>query len=101
MKHAPIKMMVNGRYGRVPSGPSAFAKFSKKCRVREGVNTLAEDKKIGRYQSEILLNMANSDNETDVFIAEKAVDMRLKGLIDDEVSESSNQDDAGTNPANF
>jgi hypothetical protein len=101
MKHKAIKMMINGRYGKVPSGPSAFAKFSKKCRVREGVQNLSLDNKIGRYQSEILMNMANSDNETDVFIAEKAVDMRLKGLIYDEVSEDAGKNNRSTDPTNL
>jgi len=79
--------MQKHRFSRIHAGPSAFAKFSKKWRTLEGVISLRESKRIGRYQSELLTNMANSENDTDVFIAEKAVDMRLRGLIDDEVSE--------------
>jgi hypothetical protein len=94
-------MMINGRFGRVPSGPSAFAKFSKKCRVREGIHNLTTDGKLGRYDQEVLSNMANSENDTDVYIAEKAVEMRLKGLIDNEVSEDAGKNNTGANPTNL
>jgi hypothetical protein len=100
MRQPAIKMMINGRFGYLPPS-SAFAKFSKKCRVREGIQTLVNDGKIGSYQTEVLSNMANADNDTDVYIAEKAVEMRLKGLINDEVSEDTGQNNSGANPPNL
>ena len=90
-----------GRITRPKLLQSNFHVLSRKWESIEKLETLVKDGKIGRYDHEVLTNMIKSENETDNYIASCALDMRIKGLINDEVSENTSQNNTGTSPTNL